>query len=237
MVVGATRLHDRRGRVASGTALLEGPLVVAEAVAAGADVDTVFATADDPVAAGLAESAGARLVVVGEAAFGRITTTTTPQSPAAVVRIPPPSIPRESHLLVAWGLSDPGNAGTLIRVAAAFGFAFVAGPRTVDLWGPKVLRSAAGAHFHTSIGSCDAIDDLRAAGRRVVGAVPRGGEMPGPFASDTAVLIGSESHGLPDDVVAACDALVTIPMASGSESLNAAIAGAIIAFAAGRGHM
>jgi RNA methyltransferase, TrmH family len=236
MVVGAARLHDRRGRAASGTALLEGPIVVGEAVAAGAGVETVFATADDERAAGLAETAGARLVIVGDVAFSRIATTASPQSPAAVVRIPAPSTPRHGHLLVAWGLSDPGNAGTLIRVAAAFGFAYVAGPGTVDPWAPKVLRAAAGAHFRTALGVCDGVDDLRATGRRLVAAVPRGGEAPGPFTADTALLIGSEAHGLPDDVAAACDALVTIPMAPGSESLNAAVAGAIIAFSAGRVH-
>jgi RNA methyltransferase, TrmH family len=208
--------------------------VVGEAVDAGAGVEIVFATEGDATGRRLADAAGARLVVVGEAAFARISTTATPQSPAAIVRIPAPTIPDTGHVLAAWGLADPGNAGTLIRVAAAFGFAYVSGPGSVDPWGPKVLRSAVGAHFRVPMGVCGSVTDLRGAGRRVVAAVARGGGAPGPFASDTAVLIGSESHGLADEVLEACDALVTIPMVNGSESLNAAVAGAIIAFAGSR---
>lgn len=178
----------------------------------------------------LADYGGARVVTVTEEVVGRIATTTTPQAPVAMAAIPESAIPESGDLLVAWGVGDPGNVGTLIRTAAAFGFGFVCGPDTADPWSPKVVRSAAGASFRTPIGNAETIDGLRAGDRRVVAAVARGGVAPVRGPEAIALVIGSEAHGLPDDVVEAADLRITISMSSGSESLNAAVAGSILAY-------
>ena len=133
-------------------------------------------------------------------------------------------------MIVAWGVSDPGNCGTLIRIAAAFGYGYLSGPESADVWAPKVLRSAAGAHFSIAIGVAETLDQVRNGGRSVVASVARGGSTPGPLPAAVAVLVGSEAHGLPESVVEASDERVTIPTTGGVESLNAAMAGAILAF-------
>ncbi|MEX2323181.1 MAG: RNA methyltransferase [Acidimicrobiia bacterium] len=193
---------------------------------AGFPLETVFTLEGD-----LADYGEARVVTVADEVVARIATTTTPQAPIAVAVVPVSVIPDLGDLLVAWGVGDPGNVGTLIRTAAAFGFGFVCGPDTADPWSPKVVRAAAGASFRTAIGNADTIEELRAGGRRVLAAVASGGVAPVRGPEAIALVIGSEAHGLPDDVVVAADLRVTIPMSSGSESLNAAVAGSILAYA------
>ena len=123
------------------------------------------------------------------------------------------------------------NVGTLIRCAAAFGLGFAAGPETADPWAPKVLRAAAGGHFRTGVARVGGLAELRTGGRRLAATVARGGMPPAALAAGSvAVLVGDEARGLPAGVVAACDFSLTIPMPGGAESLNAAVAGAIVAY-------
>jgi len=205
--------------------------LLAEALAAGIRVEQVFALADDASSAELARACGARLILVEDRGLRRLATTEHPQSPVAVIVIPPSVLRAAGHLLVAWGVGDPGNVGTLLRCAAAFGLGFATGPGTADPWGPKVLRAAAGGHFRAGAPRVERLDDLRAGGRRLVATVPRGGVAPAELPpGPLGVLVGDEAHGLPAEVVAGCDVAVTIPMPGGAESLNAAVAGAIVAY-------
>lgn len=229
------RLHRRRGRDETGQALVEGPIVVAEAVAARVPVVTVFALEGDAAAVDLATSCGARLLMVTDAVLRRLSTTTEPQSPVAVIIIPPPAVAESGRLIVPWGVGDPGNCGTLMRSAAAFGYGYAAGPRTAATWSPKVVRAGAGAHFRTTVGTIDTLEALRARGGPLYAGVPEGGAPPGPLPLNAAVVIGSESAGLDAEVVEEADELVTIPMVGGTESLNAAMAGAIIAYVGAAG--
>jgi len=230
-VLEAAALHDARERAESGRALLEGPHLLAEALAAGMRVELVFALAADAVSAAAAREHGADLMVIDERGLRRLSTTGHPQSPVAVMVIPPGTPPAGGHLLVAWGVSDPGNVGTLIRSAAAFGMGFAAGPGTADPWAPKVLRAAAGGHFRAGVARVAAPDELRTGGRRLAATVARGGIPPAALPSGPlALLVGDEARGLPDDLVGVCDLAVTIPMPGGAESLNAAVAGAIVAY-------
>jgi len=229
LVADAARLGRGQERRRVGKTLLEGPGLVAEALAAGITPETLFVLDGDPEGAELAAASKGRVVIVGEEVLARISTTQHPQSPVAVIAIPPPSVRPGSRALVAWQLGDPGNCGTLIRTAAALGYDYVAGPGTADTWSPKVLRAAAGGHFHTGIGGAADLAEV-VAGRTPVATVVTGGGPPGPLPADAAILIGSEPHGLPEEVVAACSITVTVPMVAGVESLNASVAGAIVAF-------
>ncbi len=227
----AVRLHEARGRAESGRALLEGPKLLGEAVAAGIRVEQVFALPDDAPSAEAARACGAELILVDERGLRRLATTEHPQSPVAVMTIPPAVLPAGGHLLVAWGVGDPGNVGSLIRCAAAFGFGFAAGPGTADPWASKVLRAAAGGHFRAGAVRVESLDVLRRGGRRLAATVARDGIPPAALPpGPLALLVGDEAHGLPDAVVEACDLAVTIPMPGGAESLNAAVAGAIVAY-------
>jgi TrmH family RNA methyltransferase len=231
-VVEAVRLHHHQMRVETGRALLEGPNLLEEAVSAGAKVEVIFASPGDSRSAQTAFSVGADLVLVGERVLKRLATTEHPQSPVSVVVIPSMPMAASGHLVVAWGVGDPGNVGTLIRTAAAFGLGFASGPGSADPWSPKVLRSAAGGHFRSGVICVESLDRLRDGGRILVATVVRGGMPPMflPFSRSLGILVGDEASGLPREVVQSCDLTVTVPMPGGTESLNAAIAGAIVAY-------
>ncbi len=226
VVAAAAGLHRARQRRANGRTLVEGPSAVGEAIRAGAAVHEVFGLDDS--ARVLASDAGATYRPVTEQVLRRIAGTGTPRGPIAVIEIPQSVIPADGRLLVAWGVSDPGNCGTLLRTAAAFGYGYVAGPECADSWSPKVLRSAVGGHFRTTVGEMSSLGDL--AGREIVGTVPTGGESAGRVGDRTAIIVGSEALGLSSEVLMHCDRLVSIPMPGGVESLNAAVAGAIVAY-------
>jgi RNA methyltransferase, TrmH family len=125
--------------------------------------------------------------------------------------------------LALWHVGDPGNVGTLVRSADAFG-AFVAlSAGCADPTGSKALRGSAGAIFRVPLGRFDEVKGHR------VALVARGGE---PLATvelgeATVFVLGAEREGLPDHVVASCDAIASIPLAEVAESLNVATAGAI----------
>jgi TrmH family RNA methyltransferase len=108
---------------------------------------------------------------------------------------------------------------------------FAAGPGTADPWAPKVLRSAAGGHFRAGAARVGTLEELRTGGRLLVATVARGGMPPASLPrGPLAILVGEEARGLPPEVAGACDLAVTIPMPGGAESLNAAVAGAIVAY-------
>jgi len=233
-VLDTVRLHRRRGRLESGRTLLEGPVLVQEAIALGVAVRSLFGLPDDDHARTLAAAAGVEYSAVTPEVLVKMSTTATPQGPVAVVEIPTTPVEPGGRVMVAWGVGDPGNCGSLIRTAAAFSHGYLAGPGAVDTWAPKVLRAAAGGHFRTPVGDAPDLEVARDGGRVLVATVASGGRPPGLLPPDVAILVGSEPHGLPPEVVAAADLTVTIPMAAGAESLNAAVAGAIVAFVGAR---
>ncbi len=196
-------------------------------MSAGADVRTVFAIDPETLVPD-----GSDLIVVADAALDRLSGTKSPRGPVAVMGIPGSAEVTTDQALVLYGLTDPGNVGSLIRTAAAFGAGVIAGPGTADPWSPKTIRAAAGGHFHTTIELAPDLDPaaLRARGWTIVSTVVSGGVHPDELEPGRhAVLIGDEAHGLPPDVAASGRA-VTIPMPGGTESLNAAVAGAVLLF-------
>jgi RNA methyltransferase, TrmH family len=121
-----------------------------------------------------------------------------------------------------WGVKDPGNVGTVLRGARAFGAACVAiGPNTADPFATKAVRASMGAIFEVPVAR---VEDLAALPAPRVALVAREGEaLEGPAAG--TLVVGAEREGLPADVVAACDEVRHIPIAS--ESLNAAMAATV----------
>jgi TrmH family RNA methyltransferase len=124
--------------------------------------------------------------------------------------------------VVLWGVKDPGNVGTVLRSARAFGVACVAvGPNTADPFSTKAVRASMGAIFEVPVAR---VEDLAALPAPRVALVAREGEpLAGP--SGGTLVVGAERDGLPADVVAACDEVRHIPIAS--ESLNAAMAATV----------
>ncbi len=130
-----------------------------------------------------------------------------------------------------WGVHDPGNVGTVVRSALAFGAESVAvGPDCADPFGPRAVRASMGAIFAVPVARVDSVDELP--GERIALAAHGGEPLRGPLAGDATLVIGAERTGLPDAVLAACDRVAHIPIRS--ESLNAAMAATVALYEAVR---
>jgi len=217
---------------------------VAEALDAGVEVVEVYAEPGAPAdVVAAVRAAGIPVRDVEAGSLAKATSPVTPQPLAALAALPPepPSAVLGGLVLVLVGVADPGNAGTLLRVAEASGAsAVVSCADAVDLWNPKCVRASAGSIFRVPVVVADradgAIARLRDAGMTVVATTLADAvgldeaDLTGPV----AVLLGNEAHGLPDDVVALADVAVRIPMVGNVESLNVAMTGTVVAFEAAR---
>ncbi|WAY17118.1 RNA methyltransferase [Mycolicibacterium fortuitum] len=237
----AIKLQRHIGRRRAARFLAEGPNLVEAALRRGL-VSEIFATeaALDRFAALLVD---APVQVVTERAAKALSDTVTPVGLVAVCRMPEVSLdevlagaPR--LVAVAVETSEPGNAGTLIRLADAMGAdAMILAGNSVDPFNGKCLRSSAGSIFGLPVVQAPDVDALmaalRAAGLQVL-ATTLDGETSLPdvdLTAPTAWLFGSEAHGLSPEIAAAADARVTIPMRGSAESLNVAAAAAICLYA------
>lgn len=206
---------------------------MAEAIAAGVRIVEMFVGGDDVEGLDLAARAGVPPMLLEPHVLERVAGTETPRGPVAVIDVPAAGPVRRDAVIIE--VADPGNAGTILRSAAAFGLDVVAVEGSTDLWSPKVLRAAAGAHFHTTIGGVGP--------QATIATVVEGGVAPWELGSVLApaqtwsVLVGSEAHGLDRVRVERADVLVTIPMPGGTESLNAAVAAAIVMYEMSRWRM
>jgi TrmH family RNA methyltransferase len=125
--------------------------------------------------------------------------------------------------LALWRVADPGNVGTLVRAADAFGAGVALSAGCADPASPKAQRASMGALFRVPLAEFD-----EPAGTRVA-LVPRGGvPLPEvPADGDVVFVLGAEREGLPREVLASCDVQASIPQSGDAESLNVAMAGAI----------
>lgn len=221
--------------------LVEGPRVVRDALDAGVPVHEALYTeeaAADPATAPLLDAlraAGATLELVPEPELARFADTVTPQGLLVVVDVPRSSLDdvAASRLVVLDAVQDPGNVGTLIRAADALGAAgVVVLPGTADPWNPKVVRAAAGASFRIPVVETT-LESLagwcRAGGVPLLVAAAGGEAAPrGEGTRDAALVLGNEGAGVSEDVRALADGVVGVPQRGGADSLNVAIAGAIL---------
>lgn len=238
-------LQRRRGREQSGEFLVEGvrlvedllasPLVLRKALISPSLEDTGRGMA---LARRLRESAPTEDVT--EAQLARIATTETTQGVVAVAGIPvfdlrDVPLAARSLVIVLDAVQDPGNFGTIVRSADAFGAALIAAlPGTVDPWNPKSVRSAAGSSLRVPIVETnvrDLVEYLRAHDCVLLGADMQGADVeqsaaPGPV----ALALGNEGAGLSDDVRAECDRLVAVPIRGSAESLNVGVAAGILMY-------
>jgi TrmH family RNA methyltransferase len=238
-VAAAAKLQRHTGRRRAGRFVAEGPNLVEAATRRGL-VEEVFATeAAAQRHAGLLT--GLAVHIVTERAAKALSETVTPSGLVAVCRLPATSLEEAlsgspTLVAVAVDLSEPGNAGTLIRLADAMGAAAVifAG-HSVDPYNGKCLRSSAGSIFSVPVvvepDTPAVLAELRSAGLQILAAT-LGGEVRLDDAetllgAPAAWLFGPEAQGLSTELAALADHRVTIPMAGGAESLNVAAAAAI----------
>jgi len=139
------------------------------------------------------------------------------------------------HVVLLHGVQDPGNVGTAIRSAHAFGGGVAISSGSADLYNPKTVRATTGSIFHTPVArdlqSVEFLAEAGGAGFGLVAAVPEAGEMPESLPRGKLVIcIGAEGPGLPEEVVRACEIRVCIP--SLAPSLNASVAASILFYEA-----
>lgn len=237
----ARDLLTKKGRKEQGRFSFEGPTLLQEARDAGVPIEALYVTKNaydrTPLISTL-ESAGAAVYVLDERAMQRISGVETP---SGIVAIAPIRLRTAAELLAGDGVvllladvNDPGNAGTLLRTAEAFGVAgVIAGTLGAELHLPKVVRSAMGAVFRLPLAAAAPEDlDGLLAGWEVTGLAAHG-EPLGRLGWGTRVLlaVGNERHGL-GRWEPLCDRMASIPMRGNAESLNAAVAGAIALYEA-----
>jgi TrmH family RNA methyltransferase len=243
-IVRVASLKTIKGRRRQERYAFEGATLLQEAIRAGVEIDELYATQaaldGDETAAGL----GSRIqvYVVSERSFAKLSDVETPSGLLALapIRVTPLSelLDGDGTVVVLAGLNDPGNAGTLLRSAEAFGArGAVFGAAGVDPFSPKVVRGAMGAFFRLGVAVADPqafASAAAAAGYRSVGLEAHGTPLRETvWGRRTAVVVGHERRGL-GEWKGVCSEVAGIQIAASAESLNAAVAGSIGLYEAAR---
>ncbi len=230
-----------RTRQSEAAFVIEGVRLVEEAHQARWAAQLLLYTGDlnergQRLVAAYAES-GVEVALVSPEVMSSASDTRSPQGLLAVLLKRVPALPQSLDLIfIPDEVRDPGNLGAMLRTCAAAGVsAVLIPPRTVDLYSPKVLRAAMGAHFHVQALelSWDAIRSrLEEAGVKVFLASVSQGEnyTEANFRTPLALIVGSEAAGAGPTARDIADARVHIPMPGGTESLNVAASAAILLF-------
>lgn len=233
--------------------LLDGVHLVGEAHRAALEFEAVAVASSHAIGnteegdlARALDSTGATVFIVSDSAFAAMSPVRSPSGIVAIARrtsFDAGTISRTNNgfMLVAADVQDPGNLGGLIRAAEAGGVTGVlVSGASANPFSWKALRGSMGSALRMPIAAGQTFDAIvrRAAesGVRTVAATPRYGRAPEAvdWSGSVALLLGGEGRGLPADLLSTCDDLVTIPMAPPVESLNVAVAGAILIYEARR---
>jgi TrmH family RNA methyltransferase len=238
-----------KAELVEGHCAVDSDHLVREAARSGQPIATLFLSESRvPRAAELlADVTAEETIVVPDAVFASAVSTEAPQGIAALVRAPEweaEAILREQRALVmvAAALQDPGNFGTLVRSAEAFGAsAVVTTSGTVSLWNPKTLRASAGSALRLPVLSMgalpqEALAELKAYGFAIYAADSHHGEIAPAvdLRRKVALVIGNEGAGVPKPAAEACDGFLRIPHLQAVESLNAGVAASLLLYEAFR---
>jgi TrmH family RNA methyltransferase len=240
----ALALPGREGR---GLAGIEGPNLLEEALRAGLHVPCAFAALGfehllDPL------PPETEILLMSKELLEGALATQSPQPVAALVEPPDWTW---AHLLdrhrevvplivVLAGIQDPGNLGTILRSAEAFGAdGVISLPGTVSAWNPKAVRASAGSVFRLPLVSAsvdECLTNLREAGVRIWTSTVRAAEPADlvNLAAPVALIFGNEGNGVPSELAAMADGTLTIPCPGSVESLNAAVAASVMLYEASR---
>ncbi len=224
-------LRSKSERYSQGLFVVEGVKMVGELLAAEFPVERIYATRDWEPAVEY------DVVRVSDSELSRMSLLKTPNSVLAVARIPESGtadLPDAGLHLYLDRVSDPGNLGTIVRMADWFGLDRVfCSPGSVDPYNPKTVQSSMGSIFRVRVVEAGA-EALFAhyrndvAGGKIIGAGMKGEQLSGAaFNGNCLLVMGSESHGIDNQIMAMCDKVLTIPQRGRAESLNVAAATAI----------
>jgi TrmH family RNA methyltransferase len=238
-------LRQPKWRAEEGAFVIEGPKLLGAALDADTTVESVYA------APGARHDVLQRVHDLGIPLFNlaagvteRVADTVTPQGVLAVcgrTDVPLSRLRPLSMVVVAVGVQDPGNLGTILRSAgAATDAGVICCTGTVDPYNPKCLRASAGALFHQKLVArkdpVEVLEELGSWGMQRLATAPSGGAPPDAcdLMQPTALVFGNEGQGLDPGILRHVDGTVTIPMSSPTESLNVAMAATVVCFEAAR---
>jgi TrmH family RNA methyltransferase len=232
-------LRQKKVRSSENLFLIEGTKAVMEALSMDLSID-IIAVSDtylsNPVHTMDFNSKDIELISVPDDLFTRISSLVNPQGILASVVLPEYSIKDiiglEKPLVLLDGIRDPGNLGTILRTADAFDFGgIVLTGACVDIYNPKCVQASMGSvlRVKSTTARPGDMEIFKDEGYNIIGLDLRGKTLSrnDSLPMKSIVCIGSESHGLADEIRVICDELIKIPMAGKAESLNAAIAAAI----------
>ena len=231
-----------------GEVAIEGMHLLEEAIRAGLKLSSVFVSesATERARKLLPQlSAHTETLLLPDEIFASAVPTETPQGIAALVKVKSFAlddalVPAPALLVIAAGLQDPGNLGTIVRSAEAFAATgLLLAERTVSPWNWKAVRASAGSMFRlpvVKVTLAEALAEVKRRGLRVLATSSHKGTQIGEcdLRGSVAIIIGNEGAGLPKDVLAQADEAVCIPQSPKVESLNAGIATSIILYEASR---
>ncbi len=223
------KLRSKKYRNRFNKFLIEGEHLVEEAIIHNQMVHSVILLEDYDY--GRLDTAGIDLMFVSPEVMGSLSSLESPPGIMGVVTYKPPGASGNRVLLLDH-VQDPGNLGTLIRTADAFGFSkVILSPDTVDVFSDKVLRSAQGSTFHIDIEISEAAPAAERFEGTVFGTALDGAEELGniePPYGPLMLVLGNEGRGVSSEVLAEADLKVKIEMSGQSESLNVGIAGGVL---------
>jgi RNA methyltransferase, TrmH family len=223
---------QREGRRGERLVVVEGRRAIDGVLAAGWRAEVLL------VRDGHEPLASWQAVAMSERVCARLSQAATPSGYLGVFPCPVPlALDVAAGGLIAAGVADPGNLGTLLRTAAAFAVRQVVVAGGCDPWSAKVVQAAAGClpllAIHDSGPAPACAGGAPRCALVVSGGAAPSAVMPGP----RWLVVGSEAHGVPGEWLAACEERLSLPMPGGTESLNAAVAGAIALWALGPGRI
>ncbi len=227
-------LTQQKFRYENKVFIVEGEKMAKEWLASNAHIEYVVVT--EPWASAntalLKKQGNAKVCVATDIEMAQITTLSTPGEVLLVVAMPgatPPPVTQSWYLLLD-RIQDPGNMGTIIRIADWFGIShLVCSPGCVDVYNPKVVQSAMGGHLRVNIYEEDLPDFIARLTVPVFAATLDGANLYSvPRLGAGALIIGNESKGIAQNIVSLATQKVTIPAFGGAESLNAGVATGIL---------
>ena len=248
-IVRVAKYADKKHRDLDGVFVCEGIKLFEEAVRANADIVEIYVDMNaeerwkPQLTALISAVSGAELFRVPTDLYRKLSGENAPQGILAVIRklsnvrrVFVGEAAENEVVMLFESVRDPGNLGTLIRTAAAFGFdRLILSADCADVFNPKVLRGAMGAVFKVKLDYCEdlvaTIHSLNQSGHRTLAALPRERAMVAgkdTIRATDCIVIGNEGHGLSEATINASTGAIYIPMEANTESLNAAVASSIL---------
>lgn len=234
-------LNTVKGRKQEGLLLLDGEKLIEEACSA--NIEILYSIVEEGKQQTYQQLLNQKMfrntemIQVAPHVMGRISSHTTPQGIVAVIRMPEQQQVQEGFkgdVVVLDGVADPGNVGTILRTAFAFGCkSALLLKESADPFSPRALRAGMGAQLHLNViveNAETALQELKLQNYTLIGTDIAGKETLRIPKEKRACIIGSEAHGMQESVKALCDVLYRIPMRGDFNSLNAAVAAGVAMF-------